>query len=397
MTAGCDLAVVGGGIVGTATAATLAAAGRRVVLLEAEERLATHQSGRNSGVVHSGLPYRPGSLKARLAVTGRKALYRFCDEAGVAYERCGKVVVATREGELARLDELERRGRANGLVGLERLDPAGLRAIEPHAAGLAALRVPETGIVDFAAVTAALARQLVADGGEVWTGARLRAARREGDGWRLETARGPLAAGFLVNCAGLECDRVARLCGTPPDVRIVPFRGDYYELVPAAAARVRHLVYPVPDPELPFLGVHLTRGIDGRVEAGPNAVPALGRHAYRVRDLSLRDLAATLAWPGTWPLAARLWRTGLAEMLRSASRRAFARAAATMVPGLRPQHLRRGRCGIRAQAVDRDGRLVDDFHVLAAPGALHVLNAPSPAATAALAIAAHLAELLPAA
>jgi L-2-hydroxyglutarate oxidase len=392
-----DVVVVGGGIVGAATACALASPPhrRRVVLLEAETGLARHQSGRNSGVVHSGLPYAPGSLKARLAVAGRHALERFCAEEGVPYRRCGKVVVAVTPEELPRLDELERRGHANGLAGLARLGPEELREVEPHARGIAALRVPETGVVDFPAVVRALARRVEAAGGEVWTGAPLTGARRDGTGgpWTVETPRGTVRASWLVNCAGLQSDRVARRCGAAPDVRILPFRGDYFLLTPEAAGRVRHLVYPVPDPALPFLGVHFTRRIDGTVDCGPNAVPALARHGYRPWQVSPRDLAGTLAWPGTWRLAAGYWRLGLGETARAASRAAFARAASRLVP-VYPQELVRAASGIRAQAVDRRGRLVDDFHLLAAPGAIHVLNAPSPAATAALAIGAEIAARL---
>ncbi|HEX2254440.1 MAG TPA: L-2-hydroxyglutarate oxidase [Thermoanaerobaculia bacterium] len=394
--AATDVAVVGGGIVGLATALALATGEggerRTVVVLEAEPELARHQSGRNSGVIHSGLPYRPGSLKAELAVEGREAMFRFCAEQGLPAERCGKVVVAVDAAELPGLAELERRGRANGLAGLTRLDPAGLRALEPHATGVAALHVPETGIADFAAVVRALARRVAEEGGEVRTSARLTAARREAGRWHLATTAGPLTAGFLVNCAGLQSDRVARLAGAEPGVRIVPFRGDYFELAPEARELVRGLIYPVADAALPFLGVHLTRTVHGTVEAGPNAVPAAGRHAYLWRRASAGDLAASLAWPGTWRLYTRLWRTGMREMLRSAVPAAFAREARRLVPELRREHLQRGRCGIRAQAVDRQGRLVDDFHLVRGEGAIHVVNAPSPAATASLAIGRRLAR-----
>jgi (S)-2-hydroxyglutarate dehydrogenase len=408
-----DVAVVGGGILGTATALALAegaVGGRRsVVVLEAEERLAAHQSGHNSGVVHSGLYYKPGSLKARLCVTGARALYRFCEEEGIACRRVGKLVVATRAEELPKLDELERRGRANGLAGLRRLDVAGIREIEPAAVGIAALHVPESGVADFPAVVRAYARRVQAAGGEVWTGARLLGVRRDagvggtGAGVVLETSRGALACRLLVNCAGLQSDRVARLCGERPDVRIVPFRGEYYEIGPPGRDLVRGLIYPVPDPRFPFLGVHLNPTVDGRVEAGPNAVMALKREGYRWRDVSPRDLAATAAWPGTWRLAAKFWRTGIEEVWRSLVRAAFLRDLQRLVPGLRDTDLQRGGSGVRAQALDRDGGLVDDFRILrGAPGgiaALHVLNAPSPGATASLAIGGEIAamarEMLP--
>ena len=406
-----DVAVVGGGILGTATAMALAegvaGARRAVVVLEAEERLAAHQSGHNSGVVHSGLYYKPGSLKARLCVEGARALYRFCEAEGIACRRVGKLVVATRAEELPKLDELERRGRANGLAGLRRLDTAGIREIEPAAAGIAALHVPEAGVADFPAVVRAYARRVQAAGGEVWTGARLLGVRRDVGmgvaGMVLETSRGEVACRLLVNCAGLQSDRVARLCGERPDVRIVPFRGEYYEIGPPGRDLVRGLIYPVPDPRFPFLGVHLNPTVDGRVEAGPNAVLALKREGYRWRDVSLRDLAETAAWPGTWRLAARFWRTGVEEVWRSWVRAAFLRDLQRLVPGLQDGDLRPGGSGVRAQALARDGGLVDDFRILrGAPGgiaALHVLNAPSPGATASLAIGREIAamagEMLP--
>jgi L-2-hydroxyglutarate oxidase len=387
-----DVAVVGGGIVGTAAAMAIAGrGGLSVVVLEAEEGLAAHQSGHNSGVVHSGLYYQPGSLKARLCVEGAAALYRFCAEEGIACEHCGKLVVATREEELPRLEELARRGAANGLGGLRRLGPRELREVEPHAAGMAALFVPQSGIVDYAAVVRAYARRVAAAGGEVLTGARVVAVRREVGALQVITRRGDFACRLLVNCAGLQSDRVARLCGAAPEVAIVPFRGEYYELAPARRHLVRALLYPVPDPRFPFLGVHLTRRVDGRVEAGPNAVLALKREGYTWRDVSLRDLAETAGWPGFWRLMGRTWTAGAGEVWRSFVRRAFVRDLRRLVPELRDADLLPGGSGVRAQAVDRAGRLVDDFHILAAERSLHVLNAPSPAATASLAIGEHIA------
>lgn len=396
-----DVAVIGGGIVGLATAHALASGdGRRprVVVLEAEERLAAHQSGRNSGVIHSGLPYAPGSLKAELAVAGRRALYRFCADEGIPHQRCGKLVVAVDDAEAARLDDLERRGRANGLTELTRLSADELRRAEPCVAGVAALRVGETGIVDFAAVARALARRLHAAGGEVRTGSRVTALERRESDWRLETTAGPVETVWLVNCAGLHSDRVARLAGHAPEVRIVPFRGDYWELVAQRRHLVRGPVYPVPDPDLPFLGVHFTTTLDGGVEIGPNARPVLARHGYRGEAVEpaerWRDAVDTFTWPGSWRLAARLWRLGLAEVVRSASRTAFARAAARLMPELTPADLQRGGSGIRAQAVDRAGRLVDDFRFAFGTREVHVLNAPSPAATASLAIGARIASFV---
>lgn len=389
------MAIVGGGIVGLAVAWELVRRGRGVVVLEAEDRLAAHQSGHNSGVIHSGLYYAAGSAKARLCTRGRDALYRFCQEEGIPCRRTGKLVVATGAGELPRLDELERRGRANGLEGLERVTAAELRERFPEVAGLAGLWVPQTGIVDFPGVTRALARRVLGAGGEVRTGARVTAVSEDGEGLRLELAGDEgVEARFLVNCAGLQSDRVARLAGARPDVRIVPFRGEYYELAPEARRRVELPVYPVPDPRFPFLGVHLTPTVDGRVEAGPNAVLALSRHGYRWRALSPRDLAAALTYPGFWRMAGRHWRYGAGEVRRSLSRRAFLREVRRLVPGLGPRDLRRGGAGVRAQAVARDGSLVDDFRIAEQERAVHVLNAPSPAATAALAIGEEIADLV---
>lgn len=389
-----DVAVVGGGLVGLATALALAAEhGRTVTVLEAEDRLAAHQSGHNSGVIHSGLYYKPGSLKAKLCVEGARALYRFCEEEGIAHERCGKLVVATREEELPRLDELERRGRANGLAGIERLRGEEIREREPHAAGIAALWVPETGIVDYPAVAQGYGRRIEARGGAVWTGARLLGVRRDGSGLVAETTRGTVASKLLVNCAGLQSDRVARLCGAAVDVRIIPFRGEYYELVPERQGLVRGLIYPVPDPRFPFLGVHLTRMIRGGVEAGPNAVLALKREGYRWADISPRDMASAATWPGLWRLAARYWRIAGFEVWRSLVKSAFVRDLQRLVPEIRDEDLHRAGAGVRAQAMERNGALVDDFRIVHSESAIHVLNAPSPGATASLAIGRMIAEL----
>jgi len=389
-----DVAVVGGGLVGLATAhALVGRAGRRVAVLEAEPRVAAHQSGHNSGVIHSGLYYRPGSLKAENCVAGRDAMYRFCAEHDVPHARTGKVVVATAERELPALAELERRGRANGLRGLRRLAPDELRAREPHVRAVAALLVPETGIVDFGRVAEAMAADVRAGGGTVRTGVRVLGCREHGGGLVVETTGGPLHARVLVNCAGLQSDRVARRCGVRPDVRIVPFRGEYWTLVPARRGLVRGLVYPVPDPEFPFLGVHFTRRIDGAIEAGPNAVLALRREGYRWTDVSPRDVAALALWPGAWRMAGRYWRTGLGEVRRSLSKRAFVAALRGLVPDVCAADLAPGGSGVRAQAVLPDGRLLDDFRIVETPRMVHVLNAPSPAATASLAIGARLAAL----
>jgi L-2-hydroxyglutarate oxidase len=390
----CDVAVVGGGLVGAATALALSSqSGLSVAVLEAEDRLAAHQSGHNSGVIHSGLYYKPGSLKATLCVEGARALYRFCEEEGIAHERCGKLVVVTDPEELPRLDELERRGRANGIACLRRLRAEEIREIEPHATGIAGLHVPETGIVDYPAVARAYGRRVEERGGTVWTGARVTAVHRNGAGLVVETGRGEVACRLLVNCAGLQCDRIASLCGAEVDVRIVPFRGEYYELAPEKHGLVRGLIYPVPDPRFPFLGVHLTRMIKGGVEAGPNAVLALRREGYRWTDVSPRDVAATAAWPGFWKLAARFWKIGAYEVRRSLMKSVFVRDLQRLVPEIRDEDLHRAGAGVRAQALDRNGALLDDFHIVESERAIHVLNAPSPAATASLAIGRKIAEM----
>jgi L-2-hydroxyglutarate oxidase len=393
LSSGYDIAVIGGGIVGLATALAL---GERtvasMVVLEAEDRLATHQTGHNSGVIHSGLYYKPGSLKARNCAEGREALYRFCAETGIAHERCGKVVLATRPGELPLLEALEARGRANGLVGLERLSPDGIREREPHARGLAGLFVPDTGIVDYAAVAEAYARRIRERGGGIVTGARVTRCRHESGELVIETTRDAVRCRGLVNCAGLHADRVARLCGVDPGLVLVPFRGEYYELAPGRRHLVRNLIYPVPDPRFPFLGVHFTRRIGGEVEAGPNAVLALAREGYGRASFSAGDTAEMLAYGGFWRLALAHWRNGLGESWRSWSAGAFVAALRRLVPELTRADVARAGSGVRAQALTRDGRLVDDFHIVEAERMIHVLNAPSPAATASISIGRALAE-----
>ena len=389
-----DVAVIGGGIVGAATALALTRQTRaRVVVLEAEGELAAHQTGHNSGVVHSGLYYRPGSQKAEHCARGRQLLLAFAAEHGLAHERCGKLVVATAERELPVLAELERRGAANGLQGIRRLGPEEAREREPHVRCLAALHVPSTGIIDYPGVTRKLAELVAHAGGEVRLRARVQGFAREPGGLVLETPAGRVRARQLVNCAGLQSDRVARLCGLDPGLRIVPFRGEYYELDAAAARLVRNLIYPVPDPRFPFLGVHFTRTLGGGVEAGPNAVLALKREGYHRFDLRLRDLFSWLLYGGFWRLAARHWRMGLAEVWRSLSRGAFVRSLQAMVPELDKAHVRRAGSGVRAQALEPSGALVDDFRFVQAERQIHVLNAPSPAATASLAIGQTIAGL----
>ncbi len=389
-----DVAVIGGGIVGLATALALTAQSRcLLVVLEAEGSIAVHQSGRNSGVIHSGLYYRPGSLKARLCVDGRKLLTRFCQEHNVAYERCGKLVIAVDEREVGALRELHRRGMANGLHDVRWLDGKELRQFEPHANGVAGLFVPDTGIVDFKSVANAYADVLRDRGHVIRTASRVRRIERSGNGLLVETARGVLRCRQLINCAGLQSDRVARMCGLDPEVRIIPFRGEYYELAGERRGLVRNMIYPVPDPDLPFLGVHFTRMLCGRVIVGPNAVLAFKREGYRRRDFSLKDMLDCLSYPGFRRLIRQRWRMGLAETWRSLSKRTYARAARRLVPEVRSHDLIRCDAGVRAQAVEPDGRLVDDFRIVQAERMIHVLNAPSPAATSSLAIGRYIAKL----
>jgi L-2-hydroxyglutarate oxidase len=389
-----NVAIIGGGIVGLATAHALAAGPLGAPLvLEAEDRVAAHQTGHNSGVIHSGLYYRPGSLKARNCVEGRAAMVRFCAEHGIAHECCGKIVIATAASELPALDELARRAEANGLAGVRRIGPEEIREREPHATGIAGLLVPETGIVDFADVARTLARLVETAGGTIQTGARVVAVRRDGGALVVETTRGPVRCRHLVNCAGLHSDRVARLCGLATALRIVPFRGEYYELVAERRDLVRHLVYPVPDPRFPFLGVHFTRTIHGGVEAGPNAVLALRREGYSRTSFSARDTGELLAFGGFWRMARRYGRDAVGELYRSLSTRAFVRALQRLVPDLRSADVRRAGSGVRAQAVEPGGALVDDFRIVEADRMIHVLNAPSPAATASLSIGRTIAAL----
>ncbi|MFI9270283.1 L-2-hydroxyglutarate oxidase [Kitasatospora sp. NPDC052896] len=396
-----DVLVVGGGIVGLATAYALTGErpGLRIGVLEKETAPARHQTGRNSGVIHSGVYYRPGSLKARYATEGAAALVEFCRAQQLPHRVTGKLIVATRPDELPRLAALADRGRANGIP-VEELTPAGIRVHEPEVAGLAGLRVATTGICDFAEVARRYAELAEARGAELRTGSELRAIVRRPDGVTVRTGTGELRCAVLVNCAGLQSDRVARLAGDDPGARIVPFRGEYYELAPDRRDLVRGLVYPVPDPAFPFLGVHLTRGVHGDVHVGPNAVPALAREGYDWRTVRLGDLADTLRFPGSWRLARRHWRYGCGELHRSLSKRAFTAAVRRLLPAVRPEDLVRAGAGVRAQAVARDGSLLDDFAFAGFDPAdptsprrlVHVLNAPSPAATASLPIGREVAR-----
>ena len=383
-----DVVVIGGGILGLAVAAAVldGAPGRSVIVLEKEPVIAAHQTGRNSGVIHSGIYYRPGSLKARTVAAGRELLVRFCDEHGVAYERCGKVVVATDDAEHERLLRLQANAAANG-IDVELLGPGGLRDVEPHATGVAALRVPSTGIVDFVAVCHALAGTLPAAGGELRLGNEVLDVADDIDSVVVTTSAGEVRGRRLVNCGGLHADRIAALhTGRPPEVRIVPFRGEYYELSDARRHLVRHLIYPVPDPAFPFLGVHFTRSVHGGVHAGPNAVLALAREGYRWSDVDRSELRELAAFAGVRRLARRHWRMGLGEVHRSLSKRAFVRALQRLVPEVEEDDLERAPAGVRAQALDPQGALVDDFVLRQSERIVDVLNAPSPAATASLEI-----------
>ncbi|AQA13153.1 L-2-hydroxyglutarate oxidase [Streptomyces malaysiensis] len=390
----CDVLVIGGGIVGmsTAYAITRAAPGTRVTVLEKEAGPARHQTGRNSGVIHSGIYYRPGSLKARFAARGAAEMVKFCAEHGIPHEVTGKLIVATERSELPRLHGLVQRGRENGIP-VRELGPAQITEYEPWVRGLAAIHVGTTGVCDFGAVAARLARLAQDAGASVRYGARVRTIGRRPSAVAVRTADGTvLRARALVNCAGLHCDRVARLAGDDPGMRIVPFRGEYYELVPSRASLVNGLVYPVPDPAFPFLGVHLTRGIDGGVHIGPNAVPALAREGYAWHTVRPQELAGTLAYPGSWRIARRHWRYGAGELRRSLSKRAFTDAVRRLLPDVTADDLIAAPAGVRAQAVLPDGTLVDDFLISQSPRIVHVLNAPSPAATASLPIGREVAR-----
>jgi L-2-hydroxyglutarate oxidase len=390
----CDLAIVGGGIVGLAVARELIARnpGASVCVLEREAEIGTHQTGHNSGVIHAGVYYVPGSLKARLCVEGAREMYEYCEQHGIAHEDCGKVIVATDSSELQRLDELERRGRANGVPGLRRINAAGIEELEPHARGIAGLHSPRTGIADFAAVALSYARDILEAGATVATGCGVEAVSVAGRSLRLTHAHGSTEAGHAVFCAGAWADRLAVAAGADPDPRIVPFRGAYLRLVPERRHLVRSLIYPVPDPSLPFLGVHLTKHIDGDILIGPTALLVGARDAYSLATVHRRDLTDTLAWPGTWRMLANWWRTGVTELRHAALRSAFVRAAARYVPDLQVGDVQPAFAGIRAQALGRDGKLVDDFVFSHTERALHVRNAPSPAATSSLAIARHVAD-----
>jgi len=359
---------------------------QKLLLVEKEDRVARHQSGHNSGVIHSGVYYKPGSLKARLCVAGAAAMVEFCREHGIPHDVCGKVIVATHEEEFPRLEDLRQRGEANGLTGLRLIGSEELHELEPHASGIRALVVPSTGITDYALVCDKYAQLIAANGGTVMTSAAVSGIHRATGEIVVETGKGAFATKSAINCAGLYSDRVARMAGDDPGIMIVPFRGEYYDLVPERVSLVRALIYPVPDPRFPFLGVHFTRRITGRVDAGPNAVLALAREGYRHTDISARDMLSSLAFPGFWRMANKHWRDGLGEWHRSLSKRAFVRALQRLLPEIQESDLVPGGSGVRAQALKPDGALVDDFQFVPSGMVLHVLNVPSPAATASLMI-----------
>ncbi len=396
-----DLTIIGGGIVGLATALKITEARPRVriLILEKESELAQHQTGHNSGVIHSGLYYRPGSVKARACVTGRKALIEFCDRNGVPYEICGKIVVATSADELPRLEELRRRGIANGLQGLEIIGPEPLRELEPHATGIKGLHVSETGIIDFKKVAAAYAEKFRARGGAIRTSQRVVAILERDGELVAQTSAGDYRTTHLINCCGLQSDLVAKMMGDgdgasdEDEHRIIPFRGEYYKIAPQRQFLVRNLIYPVPDPAFPFLGVHFTRMANGGVEAGPNAVLALAREGYRHTDVNVSDLWQTVAFKGFWAMTRKYWQTGFGELYRSLSKTAFVKALKKLVPEIRENDLIPGGAGVRAQAVSASGALVDDFVIRQSRNSIHVLNAPSPGATASLAIGQSIAEM----
>lgn len=391
-----DVVVVGAGIVGLATAMALTKRypGKSIAVLEKEGSVAAHQTGRNSGVVHSGIYYAPGSLKATLTRRGVELLREFCLEHGVAYEECGKIIVATDDTEVARLEALYERAQQNGVPGLRLIEAGEIQELEPHATGLKAIHSPTTAIVDYVGACHRMVEVLSENGVQVLTGCHVTTVGRSGGRVTVGGDGFQFSAGFLVNCGGLHSDRLARLAGTDPDVQIVPFRGEYYMLRPESRSLVRGLIYPVPDPAMPFLGVHFTKMVNGEVEAGPNAVLALAREGYSPRNVSLADTAEIVGYPGFWRLARKYWSVGAFEVYRSLSKAEFVRSLRKLIPATQASDLVRGSAGVRAQAVDRRGKLVDDFVVQSSESVLNVLNAPSPAATASLAIGEHISRMV---
>jgi (S)-2-hydroxyglutarate dehydrogenase len=390
-----DITIIGGGIVGTATALSiLKEKSVNLLLLEAESSLATHQTGNNSGVIHSGLYYKPGSLKAKNCTIGREMMYSFCQEHSLPFERCGKIVVASNEEEIPALNMIEERGRANGLDGIKRLRMEELKEHEPHAFGIDSLFVPQTGIVDYVAVTNKYAEIIKSKGGEIQLNSKLNSVKRDGKDLILFTDHDEYRTKFAVNCGGLQSDRIAKLFGVDPKLQIIPFRGEYYKIKEKKKYLVKNLIYPVPDPQFPFLGVHFTRMIGGGVEAGPNAVLAFKREGYKKTDFSIRDILEMKFYPGFWKMAAKYYRMGFEEFRRSFSKDLFVKSLQKLIPEIQPEDIESGGAGVRAQALEPDGKLVDDFRIVEAERMIHVLNAPSPAATASLSIGKTISEMV---
>jgi L-2-hydroxyglutarate oxidase len=390
-----DVAIIGGGIVGTATAMALQENGiHSVIVLEAEQKLATHQTGNNSGVIHSGLYYKPGSLKAKNCVEGRDLMYKFCDQHNIKYDRCGKLVVAVKQEEASMLQNLEERGAANGLKGSKRLNSEELKEYEPHVNGVEGLFIPQTGIVDYNQVTEAYAKIILENDGVVKTNSKFLGLSKESNLLILETNSGEYKTKFLINCAGLQSDKIAKICGVNPGLQIIPFRGEYYKLKKEKEHLVKNLIYPVPDIRFPFLGVHFTKMIKGGVEAGPNAVLAFKREGYSHKDFSATDILEMAVYSGFWKMAAKFYKMGIGEFYRSLNKSAFVKALQKMVPEIEYDDLTQGGAGVRAQAVDPNGNLVDDFRIVEAEKMIHVLNAPSPAATASISIGRAIAGLV---
>ncbi|MHC1737821.1 MAG: L-2-hydroxyglutarate oxidase [Ignavibacteriaceae bacterium] len=381
-----DIIVIGGGIVGCATGMALAMHGKKSVLvIEAEKEVAFHQTGNNSGVIHSGLYYKPGSMKAENCVRGRELMYKFCEENGIKFDRCGKLVVATERSEIPRLNDLEERGRANGLTSLKRVQGDEIEEYEPNARGIGGLFVGETGIVDYKEVTKKYAEMIRENGGEVNTDCKFLELHKRGN-LVVETSQGDVECRYLVNCGGLQSDRIAKLCGVDPKIRIIPFRGEYYMINKSKEDLVRNLIYPVPDPRFPFLGVHFTRMINGGCEAGPNAVLAFKREGYKRSQISVKDTAEMIVYPGFWIMASKFYKMGIGEFYRSFSKDKFLESLQRLVPAIGLNDIERGGAGVRAQALSGDGNLLDDFCIEEGERMIHVLNAPSPAATASISI-----------
>jgi len=390
-----DIIVIGGGIIGTATALSLKnGTNSNILLIEAEKDLAAHQTGNNSGVIHSGLYYKPGSLKARNCTEGRELLYNFCEEHKLEFERCGKIVVANNEPELTALDELYRRGVANGLKGIKKLTAEEIKSYEPNVKSIAGLHVPQTGIVDFTKVTNAYAKVFLDKSGNIETNCEFLSLKSSNSEFVIITTKGEFKTKFLVNCGGLYCDRIAKLCGVDPGLQIIPFRGEYFKLKKEKEYLVKNLIYPVPDPLFPFLGVHFTRMINGGIEAGPNAVLAFKREGYSKKDFSINDISKMFSYPGFWKMASKYYRMGFGEFYRSFSKKAFVKALQKLVPEIQEGDIEPGGAGVRAQALEPNGKLVDDFRIVEAKRMVHVLNAPSPAATASLSIGRKIAEIV---